>query len=526
MEPNPSKFPLLSYALSRINSNIPLLGRLSSSVSSPPDPDVEQPQLHRYTQEDYHDHQLFEEMPHLRNPEVLAAMKAAVADVVQSRSILRTLGERPDHETVDRARQTITEIDAHLAKQLEEIVLASRPEGVDRFEWRNQQAENERQCRSDAEREKSVCKAVPQLEEMHDAYEKLLKDAEERLLRIYRSSEGSVNTEEDRSVKEEVNEDVVGILQGAMGNGIERVDLSGRQLTILPEAFGRLRTLVVLNLSNNQLEVLPDSIAGLENLEELCVSSNTLLSLPDSIGLLIHVKILDVSGNKLSVLPDSICHCRSLVELDVSYNKLTYLPTNIGYELVNLRKLSVHLNKLRSLPTSMCEMRSLRHLDAHFNELCFLPQAFGKLTNLETLNLSSNFSDLKELPNTIGDLINLKELDLSNNQIHALPVTFGRLDNLVKLNLAENPLVMPPEDIVKNGVEAVKVYMAKIWLNILVEEEQRSVLEANKESTQTGWLTRSTSWLNNFLTEVSGTVSEHLGAGGRSFKDPYLDQQL
>ncbi|XP_068647654.1 plant intracellular Ras-group-related LRR protein 1-like [Aristolochia californica] len=524
MEPNPSKFPLLSYVLTRINSNLPLLGRVSSSVSSSPEVDVEQ--HHGYTQEDYRDHQLFEEMPHLRNPDVLAAMKTAVADVAQTRSILRTLGERPDHETVDSARQTCAEIDARLAKQLEEIVLASRPEGVDRFEWRNQLAEKERQCRSDAEKEKSVYKAVAQLEEMHDAYEKLLKDAEERLIKIYRSSEGVLNTEGDRSVEEEVNEEVVGILQEAMGKGIERVDLSGRQLTILPEAFGRLRALVVLNLANNQLEDLPDSIAGLENLEEFRVSSNALLSLPDSIGLLINLKILDVSGNKLSALPDSISRCRSLVELDASYNKLTYLPTNIGYELVNLQKLSVHLNKLRSLPTSMCEMRSLRYLDAHFNELHVLPHAIGKLTNLETLNLSSNFSDLKELPDTIGDLINLKELDLSNNQIHALPVTFGRLDNLVKLNLAENPLVIPPEDIVKNGAEAVKVYMAKIWLNILVEEERRSMLEANQESSETGWLTRSTSWLNSFVTGVSGTVSEYLGAGGKSFKDPYLDQQL
>ncbi|KAG9456651.1 hypothetical protein H6P81_001159 [Aristolochia fimbriata] len=526
MEPNPSKFPVLSYVLTRINSNIPILGRVSSSVSSTPDVDVEQPQLHRHSQDEYPDHQLFEEMPHLRDPKVLAAMKAAVADVAQTRSILRTLGERPDHEAVDRARQSIAEIDARLAKQLEEIVLAPRPLGLDRFEWRNQQSEKERQCRNDAEREKSVCKAVAQLEEMHDAYEKLLKDAEERLVKIYRSSEGLVDTEEDHPVKEEVNEEVVGILQNAMGQGIESVDLTGRQLTILPEAFGRLRSLVMLNLSNNQLEGLPDSISGLDNLEELRVSSNVLVSLPDSIGLLTNLRILDVSGNKLPSLPDSIAHCRSLVELDASYNKLTYLPTNIGYELVNLQKLFVHLNKLRSLPTSLCEMRSLRHLDAHFNELRVLPHAIGKLTNLEILNLSSNFSDLQELPDTIGDLINLKELDLSNNQIHALPVTFGRLDKLVKLNLAENPIIIPPEDVVNKGVEAVKLYMAKMWLNILVEEEQRSTLEAKKETTQTGWLTRSTSWLSDVAAGVTGTVSEYLGAGGRSFKDPYLDQQL
>lgn len=204
----------------------------------------------------------------------------------------------------------------------------------------------------------------------------------------------------------------------------------------------------------------------------------------------------------------------------MSFNSLTYLPTNIGYELVNLEKLSIQLNKIRSLPTSVCEMRSLCYLDAHFNELHGLPAAIGRLTNLEVINLSSNFSDMTELPETFGDLTNLKELDLSNNQIHALPNTFGRLDNLTKLNLDQNPLVIPPAEIVSEGVEAVKLYMAKRWLEILVEEEKKSMLEV-QEQEQTGWLTRSTSWLKN---TISG-VSEYLGSP-KTPKDPYLDQQL
>lgn len=213
------------------------------------------------------------------------------------------------------------------------------------------------------------------------------------------------------------------------------------------------------------------------------------------------------------------------MELDASFNELTYLPTNIGHELVNLQKLLVHLNKIRSLPTSICEMRSLRHLDAHFNELCGLPLAIGRLTNLEILNVSSNFSDLTELPDTIGDLINLRELDLSNNQIHALPDTFGRLDKLTKLNLDQNPFVIPPMDVVNKGVEAVKEYMAKRWLDILVAEEERSMLEANEQS-QTGWLTRSTAWLNNWVSTVSESVSGYMGTGAKAHRDPFLDQQL
>ncbi|XP_058073395.1 plant intracellular Ras-group-related LRR protein 9-like [Magnolia sinica] len=534
MDPNPKNFPIVSYVMSRINSHLPFIKTRSTVDSSPSSSetiDIEQPALASPSTQRRQEAEgeLVKQMPHLSHPRVLASMTNAISDVAQTRSVLQTLGPRPDHESVDNARARIADIEAKLSKQLEEIVLAKRPDGVDRFEWRAQQAERERECRREAEKEKYLYKAVVQLDDMHEAYEKLLRDAEERLLKIYDSAAKAADRKEEDSEnvaeKEETNEEVVGILQEAMGRGLERVELAGRQLRFLPEAFGRLRGLLVLNLSNNQLEVIPDSIAGLENLEELHLSSNLLTSLPDSIGLLFNLKILDVSGNKLKALPDSISHCRSLVELDASFNELTYLPTNIGYELVKLQKLSVHLNKIRSLPTSICEMKSLLHLDAHFNELRGLPHAIGRLTNLEILNLSSNFSDLRELPDTIGDLINLRELDLSNNQIHALPDTFGRLDKLAKLNLDQNPWVIPPVEIINKGVEAVKEYMAKRWVDILMEEEHKSMLEENNQA-ETGWLNRSTSWLNGWVAGVSESVSGFLGTKGHSQGDPYLDQQL
>jgi len=220
---------------------------------------------------------------------------------------------------------------------------------------------------------------------------------------------------------------------------------------------------------------------------------------------------------------------RSLVELDASFNSLSYLPTNIGFELQNLQKLLIGLNKIRSLPSSICEMKSLRYLDAHFNELHGLPIAIGKLTSLEFLNLSSNFSDLQEIPETFGDLSSLKELDLSNNQIHALPDTFGRLDSLIKLNLEQNPIELPPMEIVNEGVQAIKSYMAKRWIDILAEEERKKTHESEEQG-QSGWLTRSISMLKN----VPGNVTEYIGSAvspktPKTPKTPrsnFLDQEL
>ncbi|GFZ07846.1 plant intracellular ras group-related LRR 1 [Actinidia rufa] len=516
MDPNPTTFPILSYVMSKLPSIGP---KYAADVEF----DIEQPPPPAASTEPSFD--LEERMPKLTDPKVIAAMRSAVSEVYQARSVLKILGDRPDHEAVDTAKSNLAEIESKLSKQLEEIVLSPRPAEVERLEWRSHLAGKEKEIRDAAEKERQMYRAVISVDDMHEAYETTLKDAEAKLARIYEAVVAGRGVEEEggsqEEVVDEVSEEVVGILQEASGKGIERIDLSGRRLRLLPEAFGRLRGLVVLNLSSNQLEAIPDSIGGLENLEELNLASNLLDFLPDSIGLLLNLKLLDVSSNKLVALPDSICHCRSLVELDASFNRLAYLPTNIGYELVNLRRLSIHLNKIRSLPSSICEMRSLRVLDVHFNELRGLPLGIGRLTNLEILNLSSNFSDLKELPDTIGDLTNLKELDLSNNQIHALPDTFGRLDNLTKLNLEENPLVIPPKEVISEGVEAVKVYMARRWLDLLVEEERKSMIEV-KEQTQTGWLTRSTSWLGNVVSGVSGYMENV----AKSPTDPYLNQQL
>ncbi|EFH61101.1 hypothetical protein ARALYDRAFT_317922 [Arabidopsis lyrata subsp. lyrata] len=534
-EPNPKNFPVLSYVLARLPS---FTAKSPSSSSSVPPFDIEQPPSSSSSSSSSSQSiEIVTQMPHLTQPDVLASMTSAISDVAETRSILRTLGPRPDHESVDKARAKLSEIESFLSESFEDIALTDA-------------AAKDEKRRHEMDQEKTWCESVLKLDEVHASYEKLLKEAEERLVRIYESAEKNAAEDEENVAAVEVNEEVVGILQHASANPVDRVDLSGRKLRLLPEAFGRIQGLLVLNLSNNKLELsygliqilqaiaadvhassfvdssevyvqqaIPDSIAGLHSLVELDVSTNSLETLPDSIGLLSKLKILNVSTNKLTCLPDSICRCGSLVILDVSFNRLTYLPTNIGLELVNLEKLLVQYNKIRSFPTSIGEMRSLKHLDAHFNELYGLPDSFVLLTNLEYLNLSSNFSDLKDLPSSFGDLISLQELDLSNNQIHALPDTFGTLDSLTKLNVDQNPLVVPPEEVVKEGVEAVKTYMGQRRIRML-EEEEKKKMEEEMEQANAGWLTRTTSKLKTYVADVS----EYLGTN--SPRDPYLERQL
>ncbi|GMI75039.1 plant intracellular ras group-related LRR 3 [Hibiscus trionum] len=458
MDPTISKFPILSYICNRQDPY--------DYPSLPPDILND----------------LYTRFPRLSDPTVVSSLSRSIpATVTQTHSLLRSLGPRPDPSALSAARSKII--------QIQETQSSSQ--------------------------EAELYKSVIRLEALHEDYERELTELEENLGRLYRSAVEPMRGDD------EVNEEVVRILKEAETGVVERVELSGRRLRLLPEAFGKLHGLVHLNLSSNQIEVIPDSIGGLKKLEELDASSNQLQYLPDSIGLLLNLRVLNVSGNKLNALPESIARCSSLLELDASFNNLTCLPTNIGYGLLNLRKLSIHLNKICFLPSSICEMRSLRYLDAHFNELHGLPQAIGRLTNLEVLNLSSNFNGFTEVPDTITDLTNLRELDLSNNQIRILPYTFSRLGKLVKLNLDQNPLIVPPIEIASKGADAVKEFMSKKWVEIITEEQRRINLEASNQQGQTGWLTWGTSLVSNIVSGVGGYLS-----GPKAPRDSYLDQQL
>ncbi|KAK9050332.1 hypothetical protein SSX86_030697, partial [Deinandra increscens subsp. villosa] len=234
MDPNPKHFPILSYVMTRL----PTMKRPLHPPPTGTETDIEQPPTSPSKSapnpepEPYFE--LTERMPHLTDPQLLASMHSAVADVSQTRSLLKTLGDRPDHEAVDMAKTRLAEIEAVLSNELDEISLSDK---ID--------AEDEKRKKA-FERERQIHKAMISLDQMHESYDKLLSDAEKRLEKIYESAKlggrKSVAGEGEGVAGEEVKEEVVAILTDGLANGAERIDLSGRRLPFLPEAFGKIRT--------------------------------------------------------------------------------------------------------------------------------------------------------------------------------------------------------------------------------------------------------------------------------------------
>ena len=201
MDPTPQSHPILAYVLNRLPS-LPAV----RTPRSPRERDLEQPSPR--TPAGAAEIDLVGRMPGLRHPSVLSAMTRAVADVASARDAIRLLEPRPDHEQVDASR-------ALLAAARDKTDAAATEEEEERL---------------------AACREVVRLEEEHEAYGALLRNAEEKLEHVYRmamhgrdipeAGGGDGNWEEAAGA---VDEEVVRVLKEAEdGRTLERVDHADR----------------------------------------------------------------------------------------------------------------------------------------------------------------------------------------------------------------------------------------------------------------------------------------------------------
>lgn len=94
----------------------------------------------------------------------------------------------------------------------------------------------------------------------------------------------------------------------------------------LPNNFGNLKSLTILNLSQNLLEILPESFTSLQQLQELYLQENLFKKFPKPIFSLNALSILDLSRNKLISIPKEIGALKSLGWLE-----LEDMPTLVDF---------------------------------------------------------------------------------------------------------------------------------------------------------------------------------------------------
>lgn len=93
------------------------------------------------------------------------------------------------------------------------------------------------------------------------------------------------------------------------------------------------------------------------------------------------------------------------------------------------------------------------------------------------LDLRDN--QLTEIPSSIQEHPRLTHLLLQNNKITTLPNELGTVHNLKVLQIGGNPLIYPPKEVVKNGVEKILTFLRKNMLENILQCEVCETGSAN-----------------------------------------------
>jgi Leucine-rich repeat (LRR) protein len=199
-------------------------------------------------------------------------------------------------------------------------------------------------------------------------------------------------------------------------------------------------------------------------------------------------KKLELPNKDITEMPDELGELTQIEYLDLSYNNLKEFPKGI-FKLHNLKHLYLTRNQIHEIPAEILELKKLNFLDISYNQLHNISSSIGTLESLVTLDLSYNY--IKELPLEIINLMSLK-----------------------KLFLEDNPLVVPPKDVVKRGLYATMIHLAhmkkkrdatRIFIQIFnMPDEAKSIFEK---------------YLNNFSSLVSDQLEYRI-----KFDLSYIDK--
>ncbi|MGD1858135.1 MAG: leucine-rich repeat domain-containing protein, partial [Leptolyngbyaceae cyanobacterium] len=158
-------------------------------------------------------------------------------------------------------------------------------------------------------------------------------------------------------------DELLALIEQAAAEGWTELDLSGQELTELPEEIGKLLQLERLILGKakkdnrgnqqwdfqyingdqkpvalvdgNQLTRLPKNISHLKNLRYLDLSGNRWESLSDGIGYLAQLETLIALTCGLTEIPDSLAQLTSLQILNLGCNQISEISDSLARECID-----------------------------------------------------------------------------------------------------------------------------------------------------------------------------------------------
>ncbi|WP_429120860.1 leucine-rich repeat-containing protein kinase family protein [Aeromonas veronii] len=160
-------------------------------------------------------------------------------------------------------------------------------------------------------------------------------------------------------------------------------------LTEFPlEILSLKETLEVLDLTGNQLSTLPDELAGFGKLRIIFCSENRFTELPEVLGRCPALTMVGFKANRIATVSAKALPA-GLRWLILTDNQIESLPDELG-QCGALQKLMLAGNRLRELPASLANCRKLELLRIAANRIERFPEWLLSLPRLSWLAYSGN----------------------------------------------------------------------------------------------------------------------------------------
>jgi len=185
-----------------------------------------------------------------------------------------------------------------------------------------------------------------------------------------------------------VSLDTLQQLQSGELKGIKRLDLSCGLTEFPSEIFDLADSLEVLNLSGNQLSGLPDDLWRLHKMQIIFCSDNLFTELPAVLGRCSSLTMIGFKANQIRLVPDGSLP-KALRWLVLTDNQIAQLPPSIG-DCAQLQKLMLAGNQLTALPANLANCQQLELIRLAANRFAALPEVLFELPRLAWLAIGGN----------------------------------------------------------------------------------------------------------------------------------------
>lgn len=184
-----------------------------------------------------------------------------------------------------------------------------------------------------------------------------------------------------------MNETLASLREGKLA-GAKRLDLSCGLTEFPREIFALADSLEVLNLTGNQLSSLPDDLGRLKKLRILFCSENRFSELPGMLGDCPNLSMIGFKANQIEHVPD-VAFPEVLRWFILTDNRISHLPATLG-RCTRLQKLMLSGNRLEALPEEMAACVNLEMIRIASNQFLKLPEWLLRLPRLSWLALAGN----------------------------------------------------------------------------------------------------------------------------------------